>query len=128
MQTKIPDGVDLSANTDNTGGMSANTDTFTAGLAGAVRAEMGRRKLPLHKLKEPLGLSWPTISGRLNGHTPFTSDEIDSIATFLGMSAYELISSADPRRSAQPADESVWVAPVRDVWEQPARSKARRRA
>lgn len=106
--------------------MSANTDTFTAGLAGAVRAEMGRRKLPLHKLKEPLGLSWPTISGRLNGHTPFTSDEIDSIATFLGMSAYELISSADPRRTAVATDAPVW--PVHDAWEQPARSTARRRA
>lgn len=87
---------------------------------------MGRRKLALHHLKEPLGLSWPTISGRLNGHTPFTSDEIEAVADFLGMTAFELISSANPRRHTH--DEAARITPLRDTWEQPARSKARRSA
>ena len=108
------------------GCMTANTDSFTAEIAGAVRAEMGRRKLALHNLKEPLGLSWPTISGRLNGYTPFTSDEIDKIASFLGMTAFELISSANPRRTM--VADVPRIAPPRDTWEQPARSTARRRA
>lgn len=115
------------ANADDALGMSSNADTFTGEISSAVRAEMGRRKLPLYKLTEPLGLTWPTVSGRLNGHTPFTSDELDAVAKFLGMSTYELISSANPRRTT-PAEEPAPVAPIRDPWEQPVRSKARRRA
>lgn len=109
--------------------MTTNADTFTGEISSAVRAEMGRRKLPLYKLAEPLGLSRPTVSGRINGHTPFTSDELDAVARFLGMSTYELISSANPRRTAPgAASEPAIIAPVRDPWEQPARSQTRRRA
>lgn len=106
--------------------MPSNADTFSASIAAAVRAELGRQGRKLNELTAPLGLSWPTVSGRLNGHTPFTSDELDRVAEFLGMSAYDLVDSAAlGRRIKASAPEVARITPPQDAWAQPARSKRR---
>lgn len=108
--------------------MPANTDTFSASIASAVRAELGRQGKKLTDLTDPLGLSRPTISGRLNGHTPFTADELDKIASFLGLTAYDLIDSAALGRrfaEANPTPGVARITPPQDSWAQPSRSRSR---
>lgn len=114
---------------DNNEVMPATKDTFSTSIASAVRAELGRQSKKLTDLTEPLGLSRPTISGRLNGHTPFTADELSKVAEFLGITAYDLIDSAAlGRRFAEnnPTPEVERITPPRDVFAQPARSKKRK--
>lgn len=114
---------------DNNEDMPANTDTFSTSIVSAVRAEMGRQGKKLNELVAPLGLSWPTISGRLNGHTPFTSEELEQVATFLGITVYDLIDSAALGKrfaDANPMqDEVARITPPQDAWGQPSRSKRR---
>lgn len=108
--------------------MPANADTFSSSIASAVRAELGRQGKKLTDLTSPLGLSRPTVSGRLNGHTPFTADELDKIASFLGLTAYDLIDSAALGRrfaEANPTPEVARITPPQDAWAQPSRSKRR---
>lgn len=115
---------------DNNEDMPETTDSFSASIAQAVRAELGRQGRKLNELVPPLGLTWPTVSGRLNGHTPFTADELDKVATFLGITAYDLIDSAAlGRRFSEnnPTPEVARITPPKDVWAQPARSKRRAR-
>ena len=127
--TNLSPGVALSANTDNNGGMAAHTDSFSAEVTSAVRAEMGRQGKKFHELTVPLNRSYPTISSRLNGHTPFTLDELDKIAAFLGMTTSDLIDSANLGRriaTSSPSEEAARITPPQDSWAQPARSKKRR--
>lgn len=104
--------------------MPANADTFSNSIAAAVRAELGRQKKQFKELVAPLGLSYPTVSGRLNGHTPFTADELDRIAGFLGITVYDLIDSAE-RASRNINPEVARITPPQDAWAQPSRSKRR---
>lgn len=103
--------------------MPANADTFSNSIAAAVRAELGRQKKQFKELVAPLGLSYPTVSGRLNGHTPFTADELDRIAGFLGITAYDLIDSAE--RASRNTPGVARITPPQDAWAQPSRSKRR---
>lgn len=108
--------------------MTETADTFSASIASAVRAELGRQGKRLNELVAPLGLSWPTVSGRLNGHTPFTADELDKAARFLGLTAYDLIDSAALGRrfsESESGPEVARITPPQDDWAQPARSKKR---
>lgn len=114
---------------DNNEDMPTN-DTFSTSIAQAVRAELGRQGRKLNALVAPLGLSWPTVSSRLNGRTPFTADELDRIASFLGITAYDLIDSAALGRrfnesSPSPDEVARITPPQEDDWAQPARSKRR---
>jgi hypothetical protein len=110
-------------------GNMPNNDTFSTSIAQAVRAELGRQGRKLNALVAPLGLSWPTVSSRLNGHTPFTADELDRIASFLGITAYDLIDSAALGRrfnESMPTPDVARITPTQeDDWAQPARSKRR---
>lgn len=110
--------------------MQANADTFTESIASAVRAELERKGKKRSDLIPVLRKTRPTISSRLNGHTPFTADELDKVATFLGITAFDLIDSAAlGRRFAEgtPVDEASRVSPPQqDAWAQPSRAKARR--
>lgn len=110
--------------------MSPSADTFASSIASAVRAELERKGKRRSDLIAVLDMSRPTISGRLNGHTPFTADELDKVATFLGITAYDLIDSAAlGRRFAEsdPATEAARItAPQQDAWAQPSRARARR--
>lgn len=120
----------MSAIADDTRAMSPITDTFADSIASAVRAELGRQGKRLTDLTAPLGLSRQTISGRLNGHTPFTADELDKVASFLGITAYDLIDSAALGKrfsDANPSPEAPRITPPQqDAWAQPSRSRSRR--
>jgi transcriptional regulator with XRE-family HTH domain len=108
--------------------MAANADTFSTSIAAAVRAEMGRQGKKFKELVAPLGLSYPTVSGRLNGHTPFTAAELDKVARFLGITAYDLIDSAalgGRFSESTKSSEVVRITPPQDDWAQPSRSKRR---
>lgn len=109
--------------------MPANTDTYSVSIANAVRAEMERRKKKFYELCEPLNLSWPTVSGRLNGHKPFTLDEIEAAADFLGITVEDLHKSArlgdDATVRDAGASEALRITPPHDAWAQPSRSKRR---
>lgn len=99
-------------------------------MAGAVRAEMARRGHKLHELVEVVGLSYPTISGRLNSYTSFSIEELNKIASFLGMSLRRLIESAEFGRQTDDrgaeGDDLVQI-PSSDPWTQPPGSHRRRR-
>lgn len=102
----------------------------TKAIANAVRAELARADKKHGDLVEVLGLSRPTIWGRLNGAYEFKRDELAKIGAFLGITAYNIIESAAlGERFAGPnpnpdAEEGVLA---RDTWEQPPRSRARHR-
>ncbi|MDF2990827.1 MAG: hypothetical protein K0S37_1341 [Microbacterium sp.] len=64
-------------------------------LADAVRAEFARRDLPKGKLADVIGKSVPAAAGRMSGAYAFDADEIDKIAAFLGMTAYDLHTLAE---------------------------------
>lgn len=109
--------------------MPANTDTFSTSIASAVRAELGRQGKKPADLTTALGLSRPTVTGRLNGTTPFTADELDRVATFLGITAYDLIDSAALGKRfgvTTSTPEVTRITPPQDAWAQPSRSRSRR--
>lgn len=110
--------------------MPTNTDTYSSSIVDAVRAEMGSQKKKLYELAEPLGLSWPTVSGRLNGHKPFNLDEIAKIADFLGVTVDYLHEAAALRdrsaRRSEPTEVARITPPQQDAWAQPSRSRSRR--
>lgn len=124
------EGLALSVSTDDDRNMPANADTYSPSIVNAVRAEMGRQKKKLNELVAPLGLSWPTVSGRLNGHKPFTLDEIAKIADFLGITVEDIHESArlgGRIAESQPHAEAARITPPqRDIWAQPSRSRSRR--
>jgi transcriptional regulator with XRE-family HTH domain len=74
--------------------MQASTDTFTQAVAGAVRAELGRKRQTVSDLAEALGASRPTVSRRVNGKEPFDLAELEQVAAFLNLSVHDLFESA----------------------------------
>lgn len=99
-------------------------------VAGAVRAEMARNRKRTGELREVLGLSGPTVSGRMSGAYPFTLIELDKIATFLGITTQGILDSAafgeGLRRNRLEGIPPLPGPPERDAWAQPARARARR--
>lgn len=69
--------------------------TTTERTAAAVRAELARRKISGKKLAEDLGWSRTTTWRRLNGTYPFDVDQLDAIASHLGVSVGTFLSSQD---------------------------------
>ena len=53
--------------------------------AGAVRAELARRRISGRELARTLGWSFSTTSRRLNGPHPFDVAELAQLATHLGV-------------------------------------------
>lgn len=53
-------------------------------VASAIRAEMARRRVRQQDLARLLGISQQAMSNRLNGITPLSADEIQTIADALG--------------------------------------------
>lgn len=111
--------------------MPANdaTGTFGSDIAAAVRAEFGRQNKRAIQLVDVLTVSRPTAYDRYHGRTPFTADELDKVASFLGISAYDLVASAETARPTQPKQTvviPVAESPV-DVMAQPARATRSRR-
>lgn len=69
----------------------AMEQTATARTAGAVRAELARRKITGRDLATALGWSVTTTWRRLNGTNPFDVDELDAVARHLGIPIADLL-------------------------------------
>lgn len=64
--------------------------------AGAVRAELARRRISGREMARTLGWSAATTSRRLSGSSPFDIDELAAVAGFLGLAVGDLL----PQESA----------------------------
>lgn len=65
--------------------------TTTELTAGAVRAELARRRISGRELGREIGWSLGTTSRRLNGLSPMTVDELTAVASFLGVPVTTLL-------------------------------------
>ncbi len=74
--------------------------TASQRVADAVRAELARSRQSQAALGLALGRSQPYVSRRLNGRLPFTVDEVEHIAHFLGVPAATLIGSGETAGAA----------------------------
>lgn len=72
--------------------------TTKTGTPDAVRAELARRRVSGRELATRLGWSERTLRRRLAGQTPFTVDELTSVASFLDVPVLELL----PAEQASP--------------------------
>jgi len=61
-----------------------------AKFAGEIRAELARQGLSYAQLAKASGISPSTLSRRLEGNKPFLFEELEAIASFLGMPLSEL--------------------------------------
>lgn len=66
-------------------------DTLAESVASEVRAGMARSKRTSLALAEHLGVSHAYVSRRLNGHLPFTLDDLEKIAAFLEVPVASLL-------------------------------------
>lgn len=99
-------------------------------IGAAVRAEAARAGKHHSELAEALGVSRPTITGRLSGAYEFKQAELEKIADLLGITPYNIIESAGlAQRFHSESPDPSEVARVfdRDVWAQPARARRRSR-
>lgn len=63
--------------------------------AGAVRAELARRRISGRELAKALGWARTTTSRRLNGATPFDIEELATVANFLNLPVSALVPTSD---------------------------------
>lgn len=99
-------------------------------VAGAVRAELARANKKPADLVAALGLSRPTIAGRLSGAYAFTMSELDKVAAVLGLTTQDIMLSAalTERFGRDRADEITPLAPPKiDAWAQPPRALVKQR-
>lgn len=74
--------------------MRTNTDQrVSAEVAGNVRAEIARARLTQAKVATGAGIPLSSFTRRLSGQTPFSVDEVDAIASFLGLPLSTLLST-----------------------------------
>ena len=59
--------------------------------AGAVRAELARRRITGRQLARDLGWPHTNLNRRLTGETPFRVDELHTIANHLGVPVATLL-------------------------------------
>ena len=110
------------------GRASSENVVSTKAMASAVRAEIARVGRRRYELADVLGLSRPTVAGRLSGAYEFKRAELEKVAAFIGITLRDLIESAEmgerfanPTPGPGPEPESA-----RELWAQPARSLNRR--
>ena len=76
-----------------------------------MRAEMARNGLTQGSLAQPLRLTQPAISRRLNGDVPFNVTELAIVSRMVGVSLSRLVAGAEKRAmqqsSAEPTDMAV---------------------
>lgn len=70
-------------------------------VSAAVRAEMARTRTPQASLARALGITQQSVSRRLNGHTPFTLDEVVVAADLLGVDRALLLDPPVSRRQLE---------------------------
>jgi transcriptional regulator with XRE-family HTH domain len=74
--------------------MTAIADTFTKAVAGAVRAELGRRQRTISEAAAAIGVSRGQLSKLLNARKPFDTDQLEAIAAYLGIPVEIIFESA----------------------------------
>lgn len=75
--------------------MEQSGSTWSGAVAATVRAELARRRIRAAALMEVLGLGRTATYDRVNGVVPFDTREILLVASFLGMTAEQLVAEAD---------------------------------
>lgn len=68
----------------------------TLAVAGNVRAEMARQRVPQQVVAEKLGLTQQAVSNRLHGRVPFDVDELVDVAELLDVAAASLLERSAP--------------------------------
>jgi len=74
--------------------MTANADTFTVAVAGAVRAELSRCQRTISETAVAIGVSRGHLSKLLNGGGAFDTTQLAAIADFLGIPVERIFDSA----------------------------------
>lgn len=74
--------------------------THAQSVAGNVRAEMARARVPQVRIAAALGLTQQAVSRRLRGEVEFTVSELATVAAELSVPVSALIPDADVVRSA----------------------------
>lgn len=81
--------------------MSKQLNETSTRITRAVKAELARRDQDGLALVDVLGMNRNAVYARLRYEVPFTTDELDKIATFFGMTFTSLIASANLDRQRQ---------------------------
>ena len=71
----------------------SSTPSLGSQVAGALRAEMARKRLTSKDLAVALNCSQSSASRRMAGATPLDLDELTRIAEWLGVSEWVLLGS-----------------------------------
>lgn len=79
-------------------GHTPSTTVLT--IAANVRAEVARFGLTDAEFAADLGMTAMSVSRRLNGHTPFTTAEVDAIAAYFGVPVGDFFSPTLTRKLA----------------------------
>lgn len=74
-------------------------------VADEVLAQLGRRRLDKQWLATATGIPYSTLNRRLGGESDWSIEQIDAVATALGLTVPALLSEA--QRSAASAGERV---------------------
>lgn len=67
------------------------TNTNQRITAAAVRSNLARTYTTITQAATELGISRSTLSRKVNGHTPFKTDEIRILADIMGIHPIELL-------------------------------------
>jgi transcriptional regulator with XRE-family HTH domain len=65
--------------------------TYNETVVAEVRAEMGRRRLSQEDLAAELGWTQEKVSRRLTGTVTFSTNEVEQVATALGIPLSQLV-------------------------------------
>lgn len=65
-------------------------------IAANVRSAMARRRVAVSEIADLIGKAQSSMSERINGHTHFRVDELQSIAAFLEIPLEQLLAPAEP--------------------------------
>ena len=68
---------------------------FEEALSNEIRAEIARQNKTVSSLADEIKYRRATLSAKLNGHTPFSGEEIRKIANCLNVTASELMRRAE---------------------------------
>lgn len=69
------------------------TQSLNDRVAAEVRAELGRQQLSVNELARRLGMSQPYLSRRMTGAVPLDLQDLEAIATELGVTVESLIAA-----------------------------------
>lgn len=115
----------MSVNPDTVVDMTGITD-YQEAIAAEVRAAFGRNGKKRSQLKVVIGRSRPTADASWEGRRAYTAAELDKVASFLGITVYDLNDSARFAESiSSRSTEVARITPPQDDWAQPSRSKRR---